>query len=148
MATVELRVDVGGKDLIPHTFIVVTGPDGEAREYGFAPADPRSMQGPGKVYETSKHEYTSSTGKIPLTPEQYDRLMDYINRSIENPPPYDLWFGSQCANWAFNALVEAGIPAVASPNLYPDNFLRDLFETIAWDRLLGAIIEGDRHCEA
>ncbi|MCC7152910.1 MAG: RTX toxin, partial [Rubrivivax sp.] len=59
--------------------------------------------------------------------------MDFINRSQNNPPSYYLPFGSQCANWAVKALTEAGIPAIASPNLMPDNFLRDLFETIIWN---------------
>ena len=59
--------------------------------------------------------------------------MDYIQKSTENPPPYYLPYGSQCANWAFKALTEAGIPALASPSMFPDNFLRDLFETIIWN---------------
>jgi hypothetical protein len=61
------------------------------------------------------------------------RLMDYIQKSTENPPPYYLPYGSQCATWAFKALTEAGIPALASPNMFPDDFLRDLFETIIWN---------------
>jgi hypothetical protein len=59
--------------------------------------------------------------------------MDYIQKSTENPPPYYLPYGSQCATWAFKALTEAGIPALASPNMFPDDFLRDLFETIIWN---------------
>jgi len=41
--TVEIRVDSYssnnsiGIDLIPHTFLVVTGPDGVEHSYGFAP---------------------------------------------------------------------------------------------------------------
>ncbi|MBV8270743.1 MAG: hypothetical protein JO067_00565 [Cupriavidus sp.] len=59
--------------------------------------------------------------------------MVFINRSIESPPPYYLPFGSQCANWAVQALIEAGVPAVASPNMIPDNILRDIAETIVWN---------------
>jgi hypothetical protein len=48
MYSVEMRVDVGGADGIPHTFIVVTGPDGVERGYGFAPRDPGALAGDGK----------------------------------------------------------------------------------------------------
>lgn len=36
--SVEIRYDIGGIDGIPHTFIVITLPDGSEREYGYAPA--------------------------------------------------------------------------------------------------------------
>jgi hypothetical protein len=133
MYSVEMRVDVGGADGIPHTFIVVTGPDGVERGYGFAPRDPGALAGDGKIWDNTGHEYSQTTGKIPLDPDSYMRLMDYIQKSTENPPPYYLPYGSQCATWAFKALTEAGIPALASPNMFPDDFLRDLFETIIWN---------------
>ncbi|MDT3718864.1 calcium-binding protein, partial [Pseudomonas oryzihabitans] len=133
MASVELRVDVGGSDYIPHAFLIVTGPDGVERGYGFAPAEHGSLAGSGKIYDDTYHEYNSTTGKLELSSQEYSRLMDYIRESEANPPPYDLPFGSQCASWAVKALVEAGIPAFASPNMYPDNILRDIFETIVWN---------------
>ena len=133
MYSVEMRVDIGGKDGIPHSFIVVTGPDGVERGYGFAPRESGSLTGDGKIYDGTSHEYSQTTGKIPLDADSYGRLMDYIQKSTENPPPYYLPYGSQCANWAFKALTEAGIPALASPSMFPDNFLRDLFETIIWN---------------
>jgi len=133
MYSIEMRVDIGGKDGIPHTFIVVTGPDGVERGYGFAPRESGSLTGDGKIYDDTNHEYSQTTGKIPLDADSYGKLMDFIQKSTENPPPYYLPYGSQCANWAFKALTEAGIPAMASPNMFPDNFLRDLFETIIWN---------------
>uniref|UniRef100_UPI0025886FA5 hypothetical protein n=2 Tax=Nitrosomonas TaxID=914 RepID=UPI0025886FA5 len=133
MYSIEMRVDIGGKDGIPHTFIIVTGPDGIERGYGFAPRQPGTFTGDGKIYDDTNHEYNRTTGKISLDVDSYGRLMDYIQKSTENPPPYYLPYGSQCANWAFKAFTEAGIPALASPNIFPDNFLRDLFETIVWN---------------
>lgn len=133
MPSVELRVDTGGSDWIPHSFIVVTGPDGVERGYGLAPREHGTLTGDGKIYDDTNHEYNATTGKLDLSDAEYSRLMDFINRSEQNPPPYYLPFGSQCANWAVKALVEAGIPAIASPNLLPDNFIRDLFETIVWN---------------
>jgi Ca2+-binding RTX toxin-like protein len=44
-----------------------------------------------------------------------------------------LFFGSQCANWAINGLAAAGISGLTTPNLLPDNFVKDLFETITWN---------------
>jgi hypothetical protein len=34
MLSVEVRVDTGGSDWIPHTFLVIVGPDGVERGYG------------------------------------------------------------------------------------------------------------------
>jgi len=131
--SVELRVDVGGADYIPHSFLVVTGPDGIERGYGFAPREGGSLTGDGWIYDDTNHEYSETTGKIPLDDDSYGRLMDYINDSSDNPPPYYLPYGSQCANWAFRGLTASGVSALVSPNMLPDNFLRDLFETIAWN---------------
>ncbi|WP_236598189.1 calcium-binding protein [Alicycliphilus denitrificans] len=68
-----------------------------------------------------------------LSVEEYNKLMDYISKSIENPPPYYLPYGSQCATWAMKGLIEAGIPAIVSPNMWPDSLLDDLLETIIWN---------------
>ena len=38
MPSIEIRVDIGGSDFIPHTFVVITGSDGQERGYGLAPA--------------------------------------------------------------------------------------------------------------
>ncbi len=130
MLSVELRVDVTG---MPHAFIILTGPDGIDRGYGPAPYREAAPQADGHIYDDTNHPYDRTTGKIQISNEQYSRLTDYVNKSIANPPPYDLYFGSQCATWAVKALTEAGIPALASPNLVPDNMFRDLFETIAWN---------------
>lgn len=51
-ASVRVLVDVGGEDLLPHTFIEVTHPDGTTTEYGFAPSTGGELLGAGKVYIT------------------------------------------------------------------------------------------------
>lgn len=91
MYSVEMRVDIGGKDGIPHSFIVVTGPDGVERGYGFAPRESGSLTGDGKIYDDTNHEYSQTTGKIPLDADSYRRLMDYIQKSTESPPPLTIW---------------------------------------------------------
>ena len=133
MYSVELRVDTGGNDGRPHSFLVITGPDGIERGYGFAPHQSGESSSAGWIFDDSSHEYNSTTGKLALSLDEYQRLTNYINKSIANPPPYSLLFGSQCANWAVNGLVVAGLPALATPNMFPDSFLQDLFETIAWN---------------
>lgn len=42
---VEIRYDIGGSNNIPHTFFVITKPDGSSREYGFAPLEEVPSQG-------------------------------------------------------------------------------------------------------
>jgi Ca2+-binding RTX toxin-like protein len=131
--SVELVVDVFGKDGLPHTFLIIVGPDGKDRGFGFGPLEDGNFIDYGRIKDNIEHERNTSTGKIPLDVDSYNRLVAYINKSIANPPPYNLFFGSQCANWAVKGLVEAGIPAFASPNMFPDNFLRDVFESIVWN---------------
>ena len=136
-ASVELRVDIGGTDLIPHTFIIVTDPNGEQRGYGFAPKESHVLQGAGHIYNDLDHEWNkkgqATTGPIPLDANAHNKLNDYIQKSIENPPPYDLLFGSHCATWAFNGLHAADITEFSYPNMSPDNFIRDVSETLVWN---------------
>lgn len=81
-ANVQMRVDLGGADNIPHTFILVTHPDGSQTEYGLVPATSMSPAGPGKIDITGPdsptgmpHESDMSGPKIPLMDEQYQELM-------------------------------------------------------------------------
>ena len=45
--SVQVRIDVGGKDFIPHTLIVVTDSAEIKREFGLVPAAHGTMAGPG-----------------------------------------------------------------------------------------------------
>lgn len=92
--SVEVRVDTFADDVIPHTFIVLTDENGNKRGYGFAPEISHSLQGNGKIFDDTDHKYSAITGKIPITQEQYQNMINYINESTANPPQYDLFFGS------------------------------------------------------
>jgi hypothetical protein len=63
MYTVEMRVDIGGSNGIPHSFLVVTGPDGIENGYGLAPLDPGTLVSDGKIYDDINHEYQATTGE-------------------------------------------------------------------------------------
>lgn len=119
MASVEIRIDVGGLDGIPHTFIVVTDNNGVSTGYGFAPAESGSLFGPGNVYDDTNHEYQISTDPMDITDQQFQDLMDHINDSRNNPPYYSVpgdWVppdnNQNCSTWAIDALNTAGIPDV------------------------------------
>lgn len=126
MPSIELRVDTRG---MPHAFIVVTGSDGISRGYGLAPVQEGQPAGAGHIYDNTEHEYNNTTGPIEISQENYNYLMSRIQQSIDNPPPYDLYFGSQCANWAMQQMVVAGVDLFATSNLQPNSFMQDLTET-------------------
>ena len=124
-ATIQVRADVGGEDRIPHTFIVVTHPDGRVMEYGLVPFENGSPAGPGKIGITGPnspsertHEWSVSTPSIQLTPDQYTRLMDKITDSINNPPDYTVpgqWWPSDadnCTGWVNDVWQAAGLPTI------------------------------------
>lgn len=111
--TVQIRVDFGGSDKIPHTFLEVTNPDGSKVEYGLVPEQQGSPSGKGKIDETGPgvgkdpHEYDVATPPMDLTPKQYDDLIKEINDSKNSPPDYILpgsWWpnnqGTNCTGWA------------------------------------------------
>ena len=134
MPSIEIRNDTSG--FPPHTCIVVTDAHGVQSGWGFFPA----TQGEPNTFGQLKNEelsapFTSTTGPLELTDAEYQRLDEYIQRTVANPPPYSIGFGSQCTIWAIRALTEArgGNQHPDLPNMWPDNFLRDLKETILWN---------------
>lgn len=49
MPTVEVRIDSGGQDHVPHAFIVLTDENSVViGGYGFAPAEHLNLSGPGQ----------------------------------------------------------------------------------------------------
>ena len=137
--SVEIRVDSYssnnsiGIDLIPHTFLVVTGPDGVERGYGFAP-EQTGLFGPGNVQNDTLHAYDASSGKFYISENQYNALKEYINRTDAVSPPYALPFGSQCTNWALAGLSEAGIiPSILGPRMEPSNIFFDFIQTLIFN---------------
>lgn len=45
--TIQIRVDMGGSDGVPHNYLKVTHPDGRQTEYGLVPGEPLSASGVG-----------------------------------------------------------------------------------------------------
>ena len=131
--SVEVRVDTFADDVIPHTFIVLTDENGNKRGYGFAPETSHSLQGNGKIFDDTDHKYSATTGKIPLTQEQYQNMINYINESTANPPQYNLFFGSHCATWALNVLDKGNINSLVTPSLDPENIVTDVSQTVIFN---------------
>jgi hypothetical protein len=99
--TVQLYNDVS--DFPPHTFIVVTGPDGIPHGYGFAPSTPNSPLAPGQVFDNTGHSWDATSGPISLTGAEYSNLAAFINNSIAYPPYYNVAQGQECSAWAIEA---------------------------------------------
>lgn len=119
--SVQVFVDLGGGDLIPHTFILVTHPDGSTTEYGLVPLHNGEPSDLGRIDitgtgDTGPHESTFAGEIQSMTQTQYDQLMNYINMSIINPPDYILpgtWWpdnnGTNCTGWVINAFSYADL---------------------------------------
>jgi len=65
--SVQVKVDVGGQDKIPHTFLKVTHPDGASSDCGLSPEVHGSLTGEGKIYETG----TTGADGIYIPPHEY-----------------------------------------------------------------------------
>jgi len=122
--TVQIGIDIGGSDYLPHTYLSITHPDGRTTEYGFAPAI-TGVAGPGKIDITGPgagrdvHESNYKTSPLPLSESQYDKVMEKINRSIPNPPNYvvtgrsPLWPDARnCTQWAIDVWNYASLPPI------------------------------------
>ncbi|MDP2142563.1 MAG: hypothetical protein Q8J80_00380, partial [Gallionella sp.] len=142
MSSVEIRVNVGDITqfsqngagvFIPHTFIVVVGPDGTTTTVGFQPQI-TGIWGAGEVVDNTGHEYDTTSQPIQITDQQYRDLMGYIDRTMINPPVYDIIGGEQCASWAVNGLRDAGIISGA---IAPQGIA--LYDTLVWNPYLQAI---------
>ncbi len=90
--SVEMKVDIWGHDGLPHSFLFITGPDGQTRGYGFSPAEPGKIAGLGVIKNNIDHDFSAGTGKIPLDINSYNRLVDYVNNSIKTPPAIPTYF--------------------------------------------------------
>jgi len=116
--SVEVRVNTYEGGLIPHTFLVFNDGTNEFG-IGFAP-EVTGLTGPGLLHDDYEHRYDASSGQLPLSEAQYNKLLEYVGKTAANPPYYNLPQGEQCTVWAVRGLVEAG---VLSPYLapYPNN---------------------------
>ena len=119
--SIQMRIDVGGGDGVPHSFLVVTHSDGSVLEYGLAPAEHLSMSGAGKIDLTGfggvpPHEYTFATEAVSLSDSQYANVLQYIGGSILSPPDYLVTGGwsstsgaDNCTGWAVKVWGAAGL---------------------------------------
>lgn len=133
MYSVEIRTYNGNLLTLdpPHTFLVITGPDGVAQSVGFAPLVPNSISGPGKIQDDATHLWNVSSGTVEITQAQYWSLMDYIAVTTTTPPDYSAFQGSQCSTWVVNALAQMGmVPVLGVPNMQPSNILVDFVESL------------------
>ncbi|MCX7192031.1 MAG: hypothetical protein NTY60_00095, partial [Proteobacteria bacterium] len=136
MLSVEIRIDTG---FPPHSFLVVVGPDGVKRGYGFAP-DPSGLVAPGQVRDDTLHPADVFSGKVEITQAQYWKLMDYIAVTTTNPPDYSAFQGSQCSTWVVNALAQMGmVPVLGVPNMQPKNILVDFVESLIFQPWMQSI---------
>ena len=136
--SVQIMNDV--KDFPPHTFLVVTGPDKAPHGYGFAPGATNAPIAPGQVFDNTTHPHTTTSGALPLSGEQYNRLANFINDSIANPPRYNVVRGQECTVWAVHALKEAGlVNSLMSPDLQTGSVASDVFQTLALNPYAGAL---------
>lgn len=117
--SVVVRTDI---TKMPHTFIVVTHPDGSTSEHGLVPKNDGSPWGEGKIDNTGTgdvepHEYDYQTDPINLTPDQYEALKDRIEKDSLNPPDYGVqgdWIpaGQNCTGWVVDVLNDIGVEPI------------------------------------
>ncbi|MDB5814896.1 MAG: hemolysin-type calcium binding protein, partial [Rhodocyclales bacterium] len=115
MPSVEVRVDSGGADGVPHAFIVTTDKFGNEHGFEFAPAEHLNLWGPGKVYDDTNHEYDNSWS-YEITQQQFDDLQGFIYQREHNPGVYEGW-DRNCVKFVADALRSAGIDDLHSAPL-------------------------------
>jgi len=132
--SVEVCVGINTNENIIHTWLNITHPDGSKEAWGFHPAE-NMIYGKGEVQKEDPYkESSASSGQLPISVDEYNKLEGYINRTRLTRPDYSLPFGSQCTHWALRGLNEAGlIPDIITPNMTLDDGLLDIMETIIWN---------------
>ena len=91
---------------LPHTFIGLLDEAGNEILRGFAP-EATALKGKGKIFNENGHEYSSKI-VISISKEQYQKALDFIEKSETNPPFYDLPNGVQCSVWAIELTNHIG----------------------------------------
>jgi len=135
--TIEIRSylgRLGNPPEPPHTFIVITNPDGTEMILGFHPksgtGDLNAID--GIIMDDTSELWDTTTGPMEIT--NYQALMDFVHQSEINPPTYSLFFGSECTNWAIKAALIAGIPMPLNQDKFPDDsILASILRTIIWN---------------
>ena len=110
--SVDVRIDFGSKNGVPHAFIVLTDEFGNQQGYGFAPSKNLDLWGPGIILDNTNHPYDNHWS-YDLSQEQYDDLTSYIFQQQQNPGIYEGW-DRNCVSFVSNALRYAGIDDLQS----------------------------------
>ena len=106
MASIRIFNDIKG---IPHTFIGITDDNGNTIYRGFSP-EKTGLLGVGSVKDewdyskNEEHESTTQSYEIQISNEQYQKAIDFIEYSQNNPPVYNLPAGAQCTIWVLEVL--------------------------------------------
>jgi len=114
MPSVEVRVDRGGSDGVPHVFLVLHGDDGSMEGSGYGP-EPTTMwggAGPSRVQDDTNHEFDRSW-TYQVTQQQFDDVRAYIDSTRISPGFYE-WWQRNCVDFVADALRYAGIDDLPS----------------------------------
>jgi hypothetical protein len=147
MLSVEIRIYNGNPFTLesPHSFLVITGPDGVAQSVGFSPVVHGALSGPGNVTDDAGHPWDESSGSVEITQAQYRSLMNYIAATTTNPPDYSVFLGSQCSTWVVNALAQIGMaPDFWVPGMQPESVLADFVAPVVfnpWMQSMGTKVD-------
>lgn len=136
MPRVEVRIDSGGQDGVPHAFIVLTDEFGNEQGYGFAPREHLNLWGPGKVYDDTDHEYDRSWS-YDISQQQFDDLESFISQRQTNPGIYEGW-DRNCVKFVASALRYASVDDLPSgPLTHPVELWWTTKLTPLWNNIRG-----------
>lgn len=133
--TIQAMTDTSG---VPHTFYLLTAPDGTKHGYGLGPEDEFSPIDDGKIYNDTDHPHDADGGAGDphlMTPEEYAAVAAAIDNAIDNPPDYNVFQGNECTNWTYSiANAMLGIdPNGAGMSPPADNvleFIRNMINSV------------------
>jgi hypothetical protein len=122
--SVQIGIDPGGENYRPHTFLIITHPDGSVVEYGLVPSDPQPdnwldyRNWPGHIEKTGTggiqpHEAEYYSNDYPLSGIEYQNLMNAIAADEANPSlrysGLSLYGFKNCSRWAIEKLIRIGV---------------------------------------
>lgn len=113
--TVQVFVDLSGRDAIPHVFIGITDSDGVTTYSGYAPATQGMPVGRGKVFSGTDpatchaghmDQVAWKSQEYDVSDEQLDAMTALIAQWTENPGTY-IGMGDNCGTFV-HAVLKAG----------------------------------------
>ncbi len=136
-----------------HTYIQVRDSCGNIYDYGMYPNPGDSgiineiygsFIGPGDIagWDNANGHTVPAAGPgdgpvIPLTPDQYNNLSNYINNSIANPPEYNILTGDDCGTWAWSVIdhtfgINTGLGMGEPQSFLPGRKTIETWPTYRW----------------